>query len=313
MIGNFTIFMLLFINNKNKTLNYYMEKLKTYLLLARPKHWIKNLLIFLPLFFGLKLGNIEYLQNTIMAFVIFSMIASSIYIFNDLLDIEEDRKHHLKKSRPIASSKVSISCAYTIMTILLILGCALAYWLDVQILELVAFYIILNIFYTFKLKHFPIIDTFIIAIGFVIRIYIGAITSHVTPSMWMVLMTFLLAIFLALSKRKGDIVIFEKTGERTRKNIHEYTTEFLNLSMTMMASVVVFSYIIYITSASTAAMKYGDSLYLTVIFVLLGIMRYMQIDLITDINKSPTEILYSDRIIQFAIVGWITTLLFIMY
>lgn len=290
-----------------------MKNLKAYLLLIRPKHWVKNLLIFLPLFFGLKLENVAYFSETIITFIVFSIIASGIYIFNDINDVEEDRKHYSKKYRPIASNKISIKNAYIIMIIMLATGFILAYWIDVKIFELMFVYAIINILYTIKLKQITIIDTFIIATGFVIRIYVGSVSSHVTPSMWIILITFLLALFLALSKRKDDLIVFEKTGELTRKNIHGYTVEFLNLSMVMMASIVIVSYILYITSVVNISMKYGDSLYLTVIFVLLGIMRYLQINIVVDKNKSPTEIIYSDKIIQFSIICWIIMLFFIMY
>jgi len=290
-----------------------MKKLQSYLSLMRPKQWVKNLLIFLPLFFGLKLGNIEYLSETTIAFVLFSMVASSIYIFNDIKDVEEDRRHYAKKKRPIASCLISIPQAYVTMAILLIVGCFFALLVDIRIAQFMIAYFILNILYTIKLKRISIIDTFVIAIGFVIRLYIGSITAHVTLSMWIVLMTFLLAIFLALSKRKDDIIIFENTGKETRKNIHGYTVEFLNLSMVIMASIVMVSYIMYTTSASTILMRHGDKLYLTAIFVLLGIMRYMQINIVTDESKTPTEILYADKTIQFSIIGWIMALFFIMY
>ena len=199
------------------------------------------------------------------------------------------------------------------MAILLIVGCFFALLVDIRIAQFMIAYFILNILYTIKLKRISIIDTFVIAIGFVIRLYIGSITAHVTLSMWIVLMTFLLAIFLALSKRKDDIIIFENTGKETRKNIHGYTVEFLNLSMVIMASIVMVSYIMYTTSASTILMRHGDKLYLTAIFVLLGIMRYMQINIVTDESKTPTEILYADKTIQFSIIGWIMALFFIMY
>ncbi|MDD5083581.1 MAG: decaprenyl-phosphate phosphoribosyltransferase [Candidatus Moranbacteria bacterium] len=289
-----------------------MKRLAAYILLMRPKQWIKNLFVFLPVFFSLQIGNITLLRHSLIAFIAFSLVASSIYIFNDIHDIEEDQKHPVKRNRPISSGKINLRSAYLFMTALLATGILVGTTLNADVVRFLSYYLLLNFLYTLWLKKIAIIDTFIISIGFVLRLYIGSFATGIHLSVWIILMTFLLALFLALSKRKDDLNIFEATGKKTRKT-QGYTIEFLNLSMTIMASIIIVSYIMYSTSPTIMQKNNGDMLYITTIFVLLGIMRYMQLSLAEKTSTSPTDILYTDRVIQLSILGWIGTLFILLY
>ena len=182
----------------------------------RPSQYFKNLFIFAPLFFGLKITNIELLLSAFVAFLSFSLIASAVYIFNDYHDVEEDKLHPTKKNRPLASGSISKKAALLLMLMLLLVGLCIFSLLGRQMLYIVFVYLVINIAYTIKLKHVAIIDVFIIAIGFVLRLFIGSAVTNVELSMWIILMTFLLALFLALAKRRDDVLIFLSSGDIAR-------------------------------------------------------------------------------------------------
>jgi len=210
----------------------------------RPSQYFKNLFIFAPLFFGLKITNIELLFRTLFAFLSFSLIASAVYVFNDYHDVEEDKTHPTKKNRPLASGSISKQTALLLMLLLLLVGLSTASLMGRQMLYIVFGYLVLNIAYTLKLKHVAIIDVFIIAIGYVLRLFIGSAVTNIELTLWIILMTFLLALFLAIAKRRDDVLIFLSSGEKARKVIDGYNLDLVNLSMTIIASVTIVSYII---------------------------------------------------------------------
>ncbi len=287
--------------------------LKDHIQLFRPHQYAKNVFIFLPIFFGLKIFDNSLLLDTIITFIAFCLAASSIYIFNDYYDIEEDKKHPEKKNRPLASGKVSKSAARVSMFILLLSGLLIAISIKVEIFILISVYIVLNIFYTIILKHIVIIDVFIVSIGFILRLFIGSESSNVPLSMWIVLMTFLLALFLALAKRRDDVLLYIESGDKVRTIIDGYNLEFLNVSMMIMASVTIVSYIMYTISPEVMSKTHTDKLYLTVIWVLLGILRYMQLTFVENKSGSPTMILLKDRFIQLVIFSWFITFWLLIY
>ena len=281
--------------------------------LMRPHQYIKNLFIFLPLFFALKIGDKVLLLNDIIAFISFSLTASAIYILNDYHDIKEDKKHPKKKNRPLASGNITKSKAIFMMFILFILGTTIMGLLSIKALFVLLIYIILNIAYTFYLKYIAILDITIIAIGFVIRLFIGSIVTDITLSIWIVLMTFLLALFMALAKRRDDVIIFLNTGQKMRKVVDGYNLQFLDSAMSIMASVVIVSYTIYTTSPEVIEKFHTKYLYLTSIFVILAILRYLQITFVYLNSGSPTKIVLKDHFIQSTIIAWIVSFVWILY
>lgn len=279
----------------------------------RPHQYIKNLFIFLPLFFALKINDTELLFNAFIAFAAFSISASAVYIFNDYRDIKDDQQHPKKKHRPLAAGLISKAHAVIIMLFLFIAGFSITLSLSANAAAILAIYIIMNIAYSLYLKHIAILDVTIIAIGFILRLFIGSIISGVPLSMWIVIMTFLLALFLALAKRRDDVLIYLNTGKKMRKVVDGYNLQFLDGAMLIMASTVIVAYTIYTTSAEVIARVNSEYLYLTALFVILGILRYLQITFVFKDSGSPTRIVLKDHFIQLTLVGWATTFTWIIY
>lgn len=265
----------------------------------------------MPLLFSLHFNDTTALLHTIGAFALFSLMASSIYVFNDLLDVEEDKKHPTKRFRPLAIGSVSSANAKIIIAILSSASLLASFAFNINLFIVLLSYFILNIFYSIKLKHIAIVDIFIIATGFVLRLFAGSSVSDVPLSMWIILVTFLLAIFLALAKRRDDVLLSQE-GKETRKNIDGYNLEFVNASMVLMAGVVIVSYIQY-TISQTVIDRLGTSnLYLSAFFVILGILRYMQITFVEENSGSPTKIVLEDRFLQMTILFWLVSFIAIV-
>lgn len=272
--------------------------------LFRVHQYIKNLFIFLPLLFSFSFFDAHDNINTLIAFMLFSILASSIYIFNDFLDINEDRAHPTKKNRPLAKGSVSKSNAKFLIILLSTISMTLSFILSAELFTVMLIYFILNIFYSIKLKHIAVLDIFIIATGFVLRLFAGSAVTGISLSMWIILMTFLLAIFLALAKRRDDVLLSIE-GQETRKNIDGYNLEFVNASMVLMAGVVIMSYILYTISPEVTARLGTNNLYLTSFFVILGILRYMQITFVEENSGSPTKVVIRDRFLKMTIFLWL--------
>ncbi|MGD9581596.1 MAG: decaprenyl-phosphate phosphoribosyltransferase [Vampirovibrionia bacterium] len=286
--------------------------IKEYFKLLRPHQYLKNLFIFTPIIFGLQINNFSLLEKALLAFIAFSLVASSIYIFNDIKDIKEDEKHPTKKLRPIASGKITKNSALKSMGILFIAGMALGFFLNITFLYILLGYFVMNILYSLWLKHISILDISIIATGFVLRVFAGSVVVDIFASEWIIIMTFLLALFLALAKRRDDVLL-TTTGESTRKNIDGYNLEFINASMLIMASIVIVAYIMYTLSPITTVKFNTNDLYLTTFFVITGLLRYMQITFVENNSGSPTNILLKDRFLQLIILLWLASFIIIIY
>src|SRR5574344_1952564 len=220
--------------------------LQSILKLLRPHQYIKNLFVFAPLFFTFSF-NFEQIVDCIVVFILFSFLASSIYILNDYMDIEEDRQHPKKKFRPIASGEVSKNSAKILFFVLSIPYLVASYFINIDLFVVLTIYFVLNIAYSLGLKHITIVDIFIIASGFVLRLFAGASVIDNQLSMWIIIMTFLLALFLAVAKRRDDVLLaFE--GKETRKNIDGYNLEFVNAVMVFMAGFIVVAYVLFFFS-----------------------------------------------------------------
>jgi len=288
--------------------------IQDYIRLMRPHQYVKNLVLFTPAFFALRILELETFLRVSVGALLFSLVASAVYILNDYLDREEDRQHPTKKDRPLASGRVPGHMALMLMTALLLIGIPSFFFLDRVAFYLVSGYVFMNILYTFRLKHIPIIDIFIIALGFLLRIATGAMLArpHVPLSMWIVLMIFLGALFLALAKRRDDVLL-AADGKAVRKSIGGYNLEFINGAMMIMASVLIVSYISYTISPEIQAKFGSEYLYITVFFVLLGVLRYMQITFVEARSGSPTKLFLKDIFLQLTILGWVLTYVFLLY
>ncbi|MBO4654905.1 MAG: decaprenyl-phosphate phosphoribosyltransferase [Bacteroidales bacterium] len=298
-----------------------MDTLKNFILLIRPQQWVKNFFIFLPMFFFGSILDSYCWRACIMAFIAFSLIASSIYCLNDIMDVEADRRHPKKRNRPIASGKISIKAAYIIMGICIVLSyttliCANYYnFFDNGnlVITFCTLYLLMNIAYSLKLKSIAIVDVFIIALGFVFRIFTGGFAAGIPISHWIILLTFLLALFLALSKRRDDVLLYNNTGEKARDNILRYNVSFLNQTTSIVASITMVCYIMYTVSEEVVLRTGTPYLYITSIFVLAGIIRYLQITVVDAKSGSPTKILLKDRFIQLCILCWGLLFIYILY
>jgi len=288
-------------------------KLPIIIKLMRPHQYIKNIFIFLPLFFALKITDTHLLIKAFIAFIAFSLVASAVYILNDYQDIEDDRQHPKKKFRPLASGAISKQQALGIMAILFLAGFALMASVSLAATAILAAYVIMNIAYSLRLKHIAILDVTIIAAGFVLRLFVGSAATDIPLSQWIVVMTFLLALFMALAKRRDDVLIYLETGKKMRKVIDGYNLQFLDAAMAIMASVVIVAYTIYTTSPEITEKFHTHYLYLTALFVILGIMRYLQVAFVHLDSGSPTKIVLKDRFMQIVLLGWAITFAWILY
>ncbi len=290
--------------------------MKSLILLTRPHQWIKNAFIFMPMFFGGALTNMTSLVSTLIAFFAYSFAASSIYCYNDIIDVEDDRRHSVKCKRPIASGKITIGQGYAIMLLMFSLSMAMVYTLSDRATDLgcvIAAYYVLDIAYCRLLKHYAIVDVCVLSFGFVLRIIAGSAATGIVPSHWLVLMTFLLTLLLGFAKRRDDVIRMMKTGEAPRHNTHRYNLAFINQSVTITAAVTVVCYIMYTISPELLARTNSEYIYLTTIFVLLGLLRYIQLAEVDDATGDPTKLLYKDHFLQVVIFLWVLSYVFILY
>ena len=290
--------------------------MKKTLLLIRPQQWIKNGFVLIPMFFGGRLLNVDDAIASVVTFFAFSFVASAIYCFNDIVDVEADRRHPVKCHRPIASGAVSVPTAYALMVILVLLSALLLFFLPQRAGEtagIVAFYFLLNMAYCLWLKRHAIIDVCTVAFGFVLRILAGGMACEVAVSNWLVLMTFLLALFLSFAKRRDDVLRMNETGEPPRRNTIRYNLTFVNQAITVTGTVTLVCYIMYTVSPEVVSRFHAPYLYLTSIFVLVGLLRYMQLTVVDEVSGDPTKILLRDRFTQAIVVAWIMAFLLIIY
>ena len=291
--------------------------MKDILKLIRPQQWIKNLFVFIPMFFSSELFNTGVFVNTLIMFVAFGFTASSIYCYNDIVDADDDRNHPEKCHRPIAAGKVSVGTAYRIMAVMFVLSVGTALFLPATLMPsamaVLLFYYVMNLAYCSRLKQYAIIDVCIIAFGFVLRILAGGIVGEIVLSKWIVLMTFLLTLFLSFAKRRDDVIRMNETGEAPRKNTTRYNLTFINQAVTITASVTLVCYIMYTVSPEVARQFGTENLYLTSVFVLLGLLRYIQITVVDKRSGDPTKVIMHDRFSQFVLIAWGLAFLVMIY
>ena len=289
-----------------------------YIKLLRVEQWVKNLFVFLPLFFSGNITNADLVLKSIVAFVVFSLAASFIYILNDYSDVDSDRRHPEKCKRPIASGAVSKNTAIIFMSMVLAAGLLLLagshFYLQIDIgrfSSVILFYVLLNIAYTFHLKHVAIIDVSIIATGFVLRVLAGGYISGIPISQWAILLTFVLALVLALGKRRGELINAQISG-RTRKALDGYNVQFADIALSISVTLAVISYLMF-TVQPEVQERFGSRIFYTFIFVVFAFMRYLQQTLVHNKTESPTKIIYKDRYIQVTLALWFATFLLLIY
>ena len=292
-------------------------QMKHYIQLLRPLQWIKNAFIFAPVFFSTNLLKPEFFWPTLVVFASFCLTSSAIYCFNDLHDVEADRLHPKKCKRPIASGNVSIRSGY-VMMILCTIGALLLIPLAQSpntpyLYIIIGGYWLMNIAYCIRLKQIAILDVTIIAIGFVMRVLAGGAATNIWISHWLVLMTFLVTLFLAFTKRNDDYRLYEQTGTKPRDSITGYNKTFINEATAIIASITMVCYIMYTMSPEVIARMGTRYVYLTSGWVLAGLLRYLQNMIVYGLSGSPTKSLVKDHFIQFCIIGWVASFFAIIY
>ncbi|MDY3351011.1 UbiA prenyltransferase family protein [Riemerella anatipestifer] len=293
--------------------------MKKYLNLLRVEQWVKNLFVFVPLLFSGKILETDLFYLSFFAFLIFSLTASSIYIINDYMDIDSDRQHPEKKNRPLASGAISKTTAQILFSglVLSILG---SLWIGLSVFNIgniwkfgsiILFYFVMNLAYTFKLKHIAILDITIIAIGFVLRVLAGGYITGLIITQWAILLTFVLALVLAIGKRRGELVNAQLTG-KTRKALDGYNIQFADIALSISCALAIVCYLMFTLSPEVQA-RFHPRVFYTVIFVLFAFLRYLQQTLVYNRTESPTKIVYRDRYIQITLVLWIIVFLYQIY
>ena len=288
-----------------------------YIRLLRPLQWLKNIFVFAPIFFSNNLLKPEHFWPTFVTFASFCLISSSIYCFNDLRDVDADRLHPKKRLRPIASGKVSVRSGYAMMILCMIGAMALLPMAQSpntpSLYIIVLGYWLMNIGYCIRLKQYAILDVSIIAIGFVLRVLAGGLAADVWISHWLVMMTFLVTLFLAFTKRNDDYRIYEQTGTKPRVSITGYNKTFINEATAIIARVTLVCYIMYTMSPEVIERMGTRYVYLTSGWVLAGLLRYLQNMIVFGLSGSPTKSLVKDHFVQFCIAGWIASFFVIIY
>ena len=286
--------------------------------LIRPQQWLKNVFVMVPMCCGGSLLDISDIRASVLTFIAYSFVASSVYCFNDINDVEADRRHPVKCRRPLASGAMSMGAARALMALTLLLACAVTALLgDLQhvlrVGGVLLFYYVMNLCYCAKLKQYAIIDVCVVAFGFVLRVLAGGYATDIVPSKWLVLMTFLLTLFLSFAKRRDDVLRMNETGEPPRKNTIRYNLTFINQAITITAAVTLVCYIMYTVSPEVTVRFHSDMLYLTSVFVLLGLLRYMQITVVDKKSGDPTKMMLRDRFTQLVVVAWALTFMVLIY
>ena len=282
--------------------------------LLRIKHWIKNLFLFLPAFFGGVLIYEDNIISLLLSFFLFSLMSSSIYIINDIQDIEEDRNHPTKATRPIASSRISISLAKIIFIFLVIISLTGSFILNQSFFYVVLIYFITNIVYSLGAKDYAILDIVLVSLGFLYRVIAGGIIASVVLSKWLFLLTFLLALFIVLAKRRDDILINNREKDIVvRKVSKKYNIEFINFSIIMVSSLMIVCYIMYTILGNDFSKQNNFFVFSSSFFVVIGTLRYYQIIFVENNSGSPISLFYEDKFLQLTLICWVSTFILSIY
>jgi len=282
--------------------------------LLRPEQWLKNFFIFAPLIFSKHLFNEAYVWTSLQSFVVFCLLSSTVYIFNDIADREADRLHPSKRHRPIAAGTISIPQAVGMaIGLLLVIGFLMMH-LSARFLFVAGVYVVLNLGYSFFLKRVILVDVFIVAAGFMLRVLAGAFAINVEVSEWLVLCTLFVSLFLAISKRRGELLLVRNTENyQGRIVLREYDIEFLDQIMTIAASGMAISYALYTVAERTIIVFGTSNLIFTTVFVLFGIFRYLYLVRARKTEDNPTHMLTTDPVTLLNAAAWFAACVIIIY
>lgn len=279
----------------------------------RPKQWTKNFFVFVPLVFSVKLFDVNSLIISLKAFISFCLVSGALYTLNDLCDLKEDQLHPVKKNRPLASGQLTKRSAYVIIAVAAATSLALALSINLSFLLIILIYVLMQTLYSSWLKHVVIIDIFMVAAGFFLRVIGGALAIKVEISSWLIICTILLALFLSMTKRRHEFLILVDKAREHRPSLKEYNPYLLDQMISVVTASTLIAYCLYTISDDTVR-KFGSrNLIFTTPFVLYGIFRYLYLVHQKDQGGTPEEMILRDKPLLINIVLWIIAILFILY
>lgn len=286
----------------------------------RPKQWTKNLLVFVGVIFSQHAGDPQVLLRAFGGFLAFSLLSGSVYVLNDLMDVEADRQHPRKRLRPIASGRLPATAAWVMLPLLWAVVGGLVTWLGAAFAMVAGAYLATNLAYTFWLKHHVILDVFLIANGFVLRAIAGVeLVRHVLApvrvelSAWLLVCTFFGALFLGVSKRRRELVNAGANASEQRAVLRAYTPELLEVMLTVSAACTILSYALYTIWPATVAKFHTEALLYTVPFVAYGVFRYIHLVRVSETSEDPSAVLLGDRPIQVTVLLFLGTVAWVLY
>ncbi len=279
----------------------------------RPAQWVKNGFVFAALIFSRNLRDWHRTSLVALAALVFCLISSAAYLMNDVLDVTEDRSHPVKRRRPLASGRLGVRTALAASGLLALGALATAWVLDRSFLLVVAIYAVSNLLYSWRLKRVVLLDVFVVAAGFVLRVIGGGVVIHVELSAWLIVCTTLLALFLALTKRRHELVLLGEDASGHRSTLARYSPYFLDQLIAIVTASTVMSYSLYTLSADVKAKFPGKRLELTIPFVLFGIFRYLYLVHQTEEGGNPTRLLFTDPVLLTVVLMWGASVILIIY
>lgn len=289
-----------------------MNKPSELIRLLRPNQWVKNIFVFIGLLFGHAWHDLSLVYSVVAAFIAFSCVASFIYVINDIADLETDRQHPKNRLRPLAAGAVSMGAAITLAAIFLVFGLSLGILSSYRVLIFLLIYIVINLLYSFRLKQIVIIDVFIIAAGFMLRIFAGTLGIGIPPSKWLLLCGFMITLFLGLTKRRAEMMSLADNKSAQRKVLAHYTPVLLDKMISITAASVIISYSLYTMSPDTIRIHQTESLIYTVPFVTYGIFRYIFLLHYQQWGDEPSRELGRDPHILGAVAAWLLVSLWLI-
>jgi 4-hydroxybenzoate polyprenyltransferase len=290
-----------------------ISKVKPIVMAMRIRQWVKNLFIFAGIFFAGKLFHFELLLEICIGFVLFGLAASSIYIFNDIHDLEHDKAHPVKRNRPLAAGLISIHSAYIVAIFSALIALIGAFALDVRFFGIVLAYLVINIAYTMKIKELVILDVMCIASGFVLRVLAGTLLSDASPSEWIIVCTITLSLFLGFSKRRQELALTGSKATNQRRVLDNYSIGFLDQMISVATASTVIAYALYSVSPQTVYRLNTRNLAFTIPFVLYGIYRYLFLMHQKKSGEDPTTEMFTDLPLIINGILWLLTVLVVIY
>lgn len=282
-------------------------------LAVRPKEWIKNCLVFTSLIFSGQASSLEKLLLSALGFGLFVTASSGVYLFNDLCDLADDRRHPVKMHRPLPSGRLNPHVAIAAAAALLLASIIGGFLLNREFGGIILIYEALFILYSLKLKRVVILEAMIIASGFVLRAISGAILIGVSASEWLVLCTSLVALFISFGKRRHEMALLGQNASQHRSALSQYSIGFLDSVMNIASAAAIVTYLLYTTAESTVSRIGSRSMMLTIPFVVYGILRYIMLVQSCDRGGEPVRLLYEDFPSKVNLLSWVATSIFIVY